>query len=103
MVDLTKITTPYGLLDAETQEALRSTGYSSETIESYTAYGRWEQNDDPSWHRHIVYRVKPQPPKPREWWANVYNTGPGNLHTTRAKADEVGGGRIECIRVREVL
>ena len=101
MIDLTNITTPFALLDAATQQALQEHGG---IIESYRGpvYG-WQACGTIRWQGHIVYRVKPQPPNPREWWANVYNTGPGNLHTTRAKADEVGGGRIECIRVREVL
>lgn len=64
-MDLTKITTPYGLLDEATQKALRECG------------GPWEYYSSAEWLEmqeadftpvHWVFRQKPQPPKPREWW-----------------------------------
>lgn len=64
MQDLTKITTPFGLLDPETQEALRAHGGS---YERYSSKG-WVDSHAPVWYVENAYRVKPQPPKPREWW-----------------------------------
>ena len=62
MSDLTKITTPLGLLDAETQEALKAHGG---PYEVFYAAGRWlEMGVSRSWDRHITYRVKPQPATP---------------------------------------
>ena len=45
------------------------------------------------------------PPKPREWWVNIYQGGtPGVAYATREIADDRRReNRLECIRVREVL
>lgn len=66
--DLTKITTPFGLLDEETQEALKAHGG---PYEAFTEDGLWEPSKKPSWSKEFAYRVKPSPPKPREWWAKL--------------------------------
>ena len=62
-MDLTAITTPFGLLDDATREALKSHG---------GPYEIWSRNGWidvwPEFDRTCAYRVKPQPPKPREWW-----------------------------------
>lgn len=68
MTDLTKITTPFGLLDAETQEALRAHGG---PYEVWASGGEWIPTN-PAWNLSLVTRVKPQPPKPREWWVHPY-------------------------------
>ena len=54
--DLTAITTPFGLLDEATQEALRAHGG------PYEAFG-WAGfvACDPQWKNTITYRVKPSP------------------------------------------
>lgn len=57
MTDLTKITTPFGLLDPETQEALRKWDGG---IQIYEADGRW-YDWDPSWTFSNVYRARPAP------------------------------------------
>jgi hypothetical protein len=72
-MDLTTITTPFGLLDAETQAALKAHGG---PYELYANVDGWS---------HIVgsfcpvaastYRVKPQPPKPRERWLTFRDDG----------------------------
>ena len=69
MTDLTKITTPFGLLDKETQKALKGHGG---PYEIYQRTGHWLE-EEPQWQHASTYRVKPQPPKPREWWINYYN------------------------------
>ncbi len=66
MTDLTKITTPFGLLDEAIQKELRECGGPWEFMEED---GEWLTLEDPSWYRGKVYRQKPPPPKPREWWA----------------------------------
>ena len=54
MTDLTKITTPYGLLDDETKEALKAHGGPYEFWGFSQA--KWFPSN-PSWHRGIIYRV----------------------------------------------
>ncbi len=52
----------------------------------------------------LTYRVKPEPPKPREWWANIYGERRPECHWTKGAADAAASiNRTECIRVREVL
>lgn len=95
--DLTKITTPFGLLDEQTQEALRAHGGPYEWWQ-----GIWE-DIEPMWGKAITYRVKPQPPKPREWWIVKHRNAHGlyvSEVTAKAVADDHGG---ELIHVREVL
>lgn len=66
MIELTKITTPFGLLDAETQEALKTHGG---PWEYYDVGSEWEDCPDAAWIDRTTYRVKPAPPKPRECWS----------------------------------
>lgn len=50
------------------------------------------------------YRIKPEPPKPREWWVNVYPADSVYIHSTKADADcAADKDRLACIRVREIL
>ena len=56
--DLTAITTPFGLLDAATQEALRAHGG---PYVRYDDHGEWVSSDYPFWYPGDVYRVKPGP------------------------------------------
>ena len=92
MVDLTKITTPYGLLDEATQKALRD---HDGPWEYYHYPESWVNTDNPMWQGGTVYRVKPQPPKPREWW----------VHPTKGWSISFRGGDrrdTEWVHVREV-
>ena len=94
--DLTKINVPFGLLDAETQEALRAHGgpYECWFVEE------WVEVDPPAWDYIRVYRVKPQPPKPREWWlCRDEKTEPFSAWD-HCPADDVWS---EVIHVREAL
>lgn len=65
-IDLTKIATPFGLLDAKTQEALKAHGG---PWESYATGKKWAVCPTPAWVDSSVYRVKSAPPKPRECWS----------------------------------
>jgi len=50
------------------------------------------------------YRVKPEPPKPREWWINRYTHLDDCIHASKADADRNATScRIECVHVREIL
>lgn len=94
MADLTAITTPFGLLDKETQDALRAHGG------PYEAYGvgGWMQTN-PAWHPERTYRVEPQPPKPREWWIRQ-----GDESVIPYCEDKDGSfARNKFIHVREVV
>lgn len=65
MTDLTKLTAAYGLLDAETQEALKAHGGPYELWRGGHWGDKGEGEEFDTWY---TYRVKPQPPKPREKW-----------------------------------
>ena len=96
MTDLTAITTPFGLLDRETQEALKAHGGPWE----YWTGHRWTFPDKiPGWFPELAYRVKPAPPKPREW----YVSGGNCLWDTYAEAYNACDRGEKPIRVREVL
>jgi len=97
MTDLTTITTPFGLLDTETREALRAHGGPYQVF----AGNNWGQPYSPhqdEWCVDFAYRVKPAPPKPREWWITLDD---GFWWTTPEHAHEANAG--EVIHVREVL
>lgn len=68
MIDLTKITEPFGLLDASTQKDLRA--YAGE-MERFGLDG-WADTHYPSYDRIRVYRAKPFPlTKPNIPWAYI--------------------------------
>lgn len=102
MTDLTAITTPYGLLDETTKKALREHGG---PYQCYTLNGVWQDLTwGFNWMTFHVYRVKPEPPKPREWWINMYEDECSYRYLTRHDADaSASPNRIECVHVREVL
>ena len=60
--------TAFGLMDEVygpgTAHALRDSGG---PWEIYQSTGNWLESP-PSWKASTTYRLKPQPPKPREWW-----------------------------------
>ena len=55
---LTWITTPFGLLDLATQQALRTHGG---PYEYWNHRCQWEHTDQPAYDFRTVYRVKPSP------------------------------------------
>lgn len=77
MTDLTNLTTPFGLLDEV---------YGPGTKEAFKAHGGpyqwlgdegWAENARPAWFFGTTYRVKPQPPKPRDGYvlsSRIYDT-----------------------------
>lgn len=34
---------------------------------------RWHHDPNPVWNELYSYRIKPEPPKPREWWQVMQN------------------------------
>ena len=96
MTDLTAITTPFGLLDRETQEALKSHGGPWEFL---NISGNWDELESPAWQANSTYRVKPAPPKPREWWVSGGNC----IWDTYAEAYNACDRGEKPIHVREVL
>ena len=94
--DLTTITSPFGLLDRETQEALMAHG---------GPYERWigdiwaKMTPTFKWQGENTYRVKPAPPKPREWWVSGGNC----IWDTYAEAYNACDRGEKPIHVREVL
>ena len=89
MIDLTKITAPFGLLDAETQEALKAHGGPYQ-FAAWENDWDWRDADLAIWNRANVYRVKPAPPKPRECWsygAHIRDTEAEAIAFRQAVAD----------------
>lgn len=79
-VDLTAITTPFGLLDEATQEALKAHGgpYERYAITADYKHVFWARAESPTLRPDTVYRVRPEPvepPKPREWWIELNPNG----------------------------
>ncbi len=112
-VDLTKITTPFGLLDEVygpgTQEALNSHAGPLEWVSCNGGWVKWMNlpgNICAVNHGHLTIRVKPQPPKPREWWAVFMNGLHVGMWPDRKNAEGAAAGYntgAEIIHVREVL
>lgn len=67
-VDLTKIATPFGLLDAETQEALQKWVHG---VERFDDEGMWVETS-PVWAASLTYRARPAPLVPDNIdWSHV--------------------------------
>ena len=102
-MDLTAITTPFGLLDRETQEALKAHGGQ---LQYFCAGAYWlDQSGLPQWFPELAYRVKPEP---REWHAvgrHLYDTEADAVAFRQTCADMHGPHHLETpiIHVREVL
>jgi hypothetical protein len=45
---------------------------------------------------HFEYRIKPEPPKPREWWIHFISNDSADIQSDRSHCDK-------CIHVREVI
>ena len=100
MIDLTKITTPFGLLDAQTQQALRDHFAAGGEVEVFN--NGWHEavgTDFLNLGSPVTYRAKP---KPLELWVNEYDWGFGGVHQTKAELDALAHpARRRCIRLIE--
>ena len=57
-----------------------------------------------NWKTPCLFRVTKPYAEPREFWINEYPGCFGTPYSSKAEADEGGGGiRIRCIHVREVI
>jgi hypothetical protein len=109
MTDLTAIATPFGLLDRETQEALKA---HDGPFEMYFGEG-WVEWNSPEWGNTCVYRVKPAPPKPRDIWLIEWDTDAGpadciertEYEATKSVASLMTNGHrnVRIARFQEVL
>jgi hypothetical protein len=95
MTDLTAITTPFGLLDDATREALKSHGGPIQVWDHVNGFS----DVSPAWWPADVYRVKPQPPKPREWWI----VGESEAWDRKSQAEFYAPLGSRIIHVREVI
>lgn len=100
--DLTKITTPFGLLDAETQDAL-SQAYSNNIeaqMQIYTSRGWIDMVVSPEWCSCSTYRIKPKP-KVMSLWYNVHNEYVGVPEKSRSDADKyiIASERVCVLRI----
>ena len=59
--DLTKINCPFGLLDDDTQERLKTWPHGHEFLCGYNAYLGWDDTSSPHWANTGTYRAKPAP------------------------------------------
>ena len=101
MQDLTKITTPYGLLDEKTREALKAHGgpyqHYDWSSECWVPIG----HESPGWFKSTTYRVKPTL-LVYERWVNMYPGGEEIGFTTKEIADtHASGDRIACLHIRQ--
>jgi hypothetical protein len=108
MTDLSKITTPFGLLDEQTREALKAHGGPYEFFNGSAfvlSLSTTLENIDDG----LTYRVKPQPPKPREWWAvgKHLHDNVEEARSFRIACADLSGDQSHLtspiVRVREVL
>ncbi len=99
MIDLTKITTPFGLLEDETQKALHDHLAAGGEVEVFNNGWHDVVHADFCFTSPVTYRAKP---KPLEFWVNEYNRGFGRLYPTKAEAEKKADpDRIRCIRLIE--
>jgi len=98
MTDLTAITTPFGLLDRKTQQALKSHGGPWEFL---NISGNWDELESPAWQANSTYRAKPAPPKPREWWLRFDMNGNAPIVYGTETEPVTPDGFV--VHVREVL
>jgi hypothetical protein len=96
--DLTKITTPFGLLDAETQKALMEAHRNGKAAQIYTRRGWCDIKLTPDWCASVTYRIKPEPePEVVSRWVNVYDHEVVVSESSRELADKYAGDDRICV------
>jgi hypothetical protein len=97
--DLTKITTPFGLLDAETQDAIRQAYSDNIGVQLYARHGWIDMVVSPSWYGSSTYRIKPEPGMVSQW-VNIYAQSVGNQENSRREVDVAAvNGRVCVLRI----
>ena len=85
--DLTQITTPFGLLDAETRSAIKAAFNDGKELQHYASCGYWaDVTWVPYWSNGSTYRVKPETVTVSKW-SNIYHSGIGGAYSSREDAD----------------
>ena len=101
-VDLTALTTPFGLLDEVygpgTQEALKAHGGPWEVF-SHFGWGFWGGEPIHCWPEDRAIRVKPAPPQPRTIYLCEVPDGIPSIHATAIDATEAA---LDCSDVATV-
>ena len=96
--DLTKINSPWGLLDEDTKAAVKKAQRSGKGVQFYGG-GGWvdsESEGEHIWFNYMTYRIKPEPEVVSRW-ANVYNDECGISHKSRELADRLGFPDRICV------
>lgn len=87
--DLTKINSPWGLLDAETKKALKEAERKGKVVQRFSDAG-WADHTTthpPCWYDSVTYRLKHEAEVVRRW-VNVYFSGCSVSHKSREWADK---------------
>lgn len=69
------------------------------------ATGAWYDTSNPVWSPYQDYRVKPEPPKPREIFVNEYKDGLSDYywHLQGDAANAGNEGVVRIVKFREVI
>lgn len=105
MTDLTQIKVPFGLLDSETQEALKAHGGPYEVF-SHFGWGFWGGEPIYGWPGDRAIRVKPTTPQPRTLYLCEFRDGERSFHKTAIDATKAAlayGHGATVSEWREVL
>ena len=92
---LTKITTPFGLLDAETQKALMEAHRNGKATQIYTQDG-WEDMPAAFSFISVVWRIKPEAEVVSRW-VNVYDHEVVVSESSRELADKYADNERVCV------
>lgn len=101
MIDITKNTTPHGLLREIDPEAAAALEAWPHGVEYYsTGKAKWVTTERPGWNLICVYRAIPASKRVVRW-RNMYSDGLiAHGYCTREAADSAAiGGRIAVLRV----
>jgi hypothetical protein len=95
--DLTKINSPWGLLDVETKAALQEAERNGKVVQRHSGFGWVSYNPNTNgWYGHMTYRIKPEL-KVVSRWINVYYVECGSMHNTRECADKHQNANRICV------
>ena len=108
MTDLTALTTPFGLLDPETQEALKAHGGPYETFmqKSWVGLPAGQDFSRTRFDYSYAVRVRPAPPQPRTIYLCEFQSGERSIHKTAIDATKAAlayGPGATVSEWREVL
>lgn len=111
MIDLTKNTTPFGLLDIKTQQDFVNAEANGEVIQYWNSQTGWLDcpPHGPAWAKVCVYRVKPRPELVKKYlnktdsgdWHVENNMWPFSTHKLTFNVDDKGNPyNFQCERIK---